>query len=65
MCFGGKQPEAPINRPDYKPEDASKHFSFKKIEGEKETEIPVEQDPAAPKPKKPPTIQTTNNPIRM
>lgn len=65
MCIGGKQPEAPVNKPNYAPEDAWKHFETKT------TPEPVEQ-PAAPaeedqtqKRSSVPKVKATQNQIRM
>ena len=63
MCFS-KQPEAPINKPAYAPEDAHKHFQYdvSDDEGEKVQEPEVEpQTSKATGPK----IKTTNDSIRM
>lgn len=32
MCFSGSTPTAPVNRPTYKPEDASKFFDLSKTD---------------------------------
>ncbi|RWI06807.1 MAG: hypothetical protein EOQ89_03495 [Mesorhizobium sp.] len=66
MCIGG-QPEAPINKPAYAPEEADAHF-VSKIKNPDGTEQTLKQGgpvDATPAVATKPTVKTTPHPIRM
>lgn len=60
MCIGG-QPKAPINKPNYEPEDAYKHFvsKIKKPDGTEETLTPPQARPSVP------SVNPSQKTIRM
>ncbi|CAH0343725.1 hypothetical protein [Rhizobium sp. CECT 9324] len=67
MCIGGKQPEAPVNKPNYAPEDAWKHFESTKTNenGETTAITPPQDDTTKEKPTWITMVKPSQNPIRM
>lgn len=64
MCLGGKQPEAPVNTPDYTPDQADTRFVTTKTDESGKTET-IPQEGTIGAPKKAPSVKTTTNTIRM
>lgn len=63
MCFS-KQPQAPINKPAYAPEDAHKHFQYEAETDKADTKPDPEGEPQASRATGP-KIKTTHDSIRM
>lgn len=65
MCIGGKQPAAPVNKPNYAPEDAWKHFETKSEPEPAPPKTAVQEEDPALKRNGAPKVATTQNQIRM
>lgn len=49
MCFGSKQPAAPIQKPNYKPEDMDDYFTVTMEDGQGDKKLISERDEKANK----------------